>query len=78
MPTVKTTPPADDPLGYDGTVIERLRKMAQDEFAGVNSVAVEEEAAVQEALNRPEIGCDWQALQKWTAESRNSNRRRCR
>lgn len=38
-----------DPLGYDGDVVARLRAMAEDELAGVNDAAVEEEAAVLRA-----------------------------
>lgn len=46
MTTVKTTTATDDPLGYEGDAITRVRAMAQDALAGVNEVAVEEEAAV--------------------------------
>jgi hypothetical protein len=38
-----------DPLGYDGDVVARLRAMAEDELAGLNDAAVEEEAAVLRA-----------------------------
>ena len=38
-----------DPLGYEGNVVERLRAMAEDELAGVNDSAVQEEAAVLRA-----------------------------
>jgi hypothetical protein len=46
MTTVKTTTAMDDPLGYEGDVVSRVRAMAQDAHAGVNEQAVEEEAAV--------------------------------
>jgi hypothetical protein len=36
----------DDPLGYDGSVLARLRAMAEDAIAGINEDAVEEEAAL--------------------------------
>ena len=36
----------DDPLGYDGDVLARVRAMAQDALAGVNENIVEEEAAI--------------------------------
>jgi len=36
----------DDPLGYDGSVLARVRAMAQDALAGVNEDAVAEEAAL--------------------------------
>jgi hypothetical protein len=36
----------NDPLGYDGSVLERVRAMAQDALAGANEDAVEEEAAL--------------------------------
>src|ERR1700674_2727841 len=43
---VKTIRRDDDPLGYDGGVLARVRAMAEDALAGVNEDAVEEEAAV--------------------------------
>jgi hypothetical protein len=43
---VKVTRRDDDPLGYEGSVVARVRAMAQDAIAGVNEDAVEEEAAV--------------------------------
>lgn len=36
----------DDPLGYDGDVVTRVRAMAKDALAGVNEDAVAEEAAI--------------------------------
>ena len=36
----------NDPLGYEGTVVERVRATAEDALAGVNEDCVEEEAAV--------------------------------
>jgi hypothetical protein len=39
----------NDPLGYDGSVSERLRAMAEDELAGINDAAVEDEVAVLRA-----------------------------
>ena len=36
----------DDPLGYQGSVLARVRAMAQDALGRVNEDAVEEEAAV--------------------------------
>ena len=47
MTSVKIVNPAmDDPLGYEGDALARVRAMAQDAIAGVNEDAVEEEAAV--------------------------------
>jgi hypothetical protein len=47
MTTVKiVSPVTDDPLGYEGDVLARVRAMAQDAITGVNEDAVEEEAAV--------------------------------
>lgn len=43
---VRTAPPANDPLGYEGDVLARVRAMAHDALAGANEDAVEEEAAV--------------------------------
>jgi len=43
---VKATRRGDDPLGYEGSVVARVRAMARDAVAGVNEDAVEEEAAV--------------------------------
>jgi len=43
---VKVTTRDDDTLGYEGSVVARVRAMAQDAVAGVNEDAVEEEAAV--------------------------------
>jgi hypothetical protein len=43
---VKVTRRDDDPLGYEGSVVARVRAMARDAVAGVNEDAVEEEAAV--------------------------------
>jgi hypothetical protein len=37
MTTTKTTQPASDPLGYDGIVIEHLRRLAEDKLAAINS-----------------------------------------
>jgi hypothetical protein len=39
----------NDPLGYDGSVPERLRAMAEDELAGINDAAVEDEVVVLRA-----------------------------
>jgi hypothetical protein len=36
----------DDPLGYEGGVLARVRAMANDALAGVNEDSVEEEAAL--------------------------------
>jgi hypothetical protein len=36
----------DDPLGYEGGVLARVRAMAKDAVAGVHEDAVDEEAAV--------------------------------
>jgi len=36
----------DDPLGYEGGVLTRVRAMARDAIAGVHEEAVDEEAAV--------------------------------
>jgi len=36
----------DDPLGYEGSVLARVRAMAKDAVAGVHEDAVDEEAAV--------------------------------
>jgi hypothetical protein len=36
----------DDPLGYEGDVLARVRAMAQDAVASVNEDAVEDEAAI--------------------------------
>jgi hypothetical protein len=44
--TVKVITRGDDPLGYDGSVLERVRAMAEDAVAGVNAQAVKEEAAL--------------------------------
>ena len=47
MTSVKIVSPAmDDPLGYEGDALTRVRAMAQEAIAGVNEDAVEEEAAV--------------------------------
>ena len=35
----------DDPLGYEGSVLARVRAMAEDAIAGVHEGAVDEEAA---------------------------------
>ncbi len=43
---VKVTRRDEDPLGYEGSVVARVRAMAQDAVAGVNEDAVEEEAGV--------------------------------
>jgi hypothetical protein len=43
---VKVTRSDDVPLGYEGSVVARVRAMARDAVAGVNEDAVEEEAAV--------------------------------
>jgi hypothetical protein len=43
---VKVTRRDDDPLGYEGGVVARVCAMARDAVAGVNEVAVEEEAGV--------------------------------
>jgi hypothetical protein len=43
---VKVTRRDDDPLGYEGSVIAWVCAMARDAVAGVNEVAVEEEAGV--------------------------------
>lgn len=53
MATIRTTTTTDqDPLGYDGTVEQRLRAMAEDAVAGRNSEAVAAEAAVLRARLR--------------------------
>jgi hypothetical protein len=53
MPTqVKTTHPQDDPLGYSGSLAERVRAMARDAIDHVNDDAVREEAAVLRARLR--------------------------
>lgn len=53
MPTVvKTTHPVDDPLGYDGTTLERVRAMARDAIDRRHEGAVHEEAAVLRARLR--------------------------
>jgi hypothetical protein len=44
--TVKTIRPADDPLGYEGDTIARVRAMAEDALARVNQDRVDEEAAI--------------------------------
>lgn len=36
----------DDPLGYEGEVLARVRAMAEDAIAGINEDCVEDEAAV--------------------------------
>jgi len=36
----------DDPLGYEGDVLARVRAMAKDAIAGVHEEAVDEETAV--------------------------------
>jgi hypothetical protein len=47
MPTtVKVITRGDDPLGHDGSVLERVRVMAEDAVAGINNNAVSEEAAI--------------------------------
>ena len=43
---VKVTRQDDDPLGYEGGVLARVRAMAEDALAGVNESSVDEEAAV--------------------------------
>ncbi|MFN7192988.1 MAG: hypothetical protein ACK5U4_16265 [Rhodospirillales bacterium] len=50
MATIRTiTTQTSDPLGYDGDVLERVRKMALDAVNGVNADAVKEEAAILRA-----------------------------
>jgi hypothetical protein len=61
MTTTRTTHPPDDPLGYDGTVLQRLRKMAEDELAGVNADVVSEESAVL----RARLGLRGRKLRIW-------------
>jgi hypothetical protein len=47
--TVKTIRLADDPLGYEGDTIARVRAMAEDALARVNQNQVDEEAAILRA-----------------------------